>query len=313
MSTAFTEKGLNATFTKAFEAWPAAYKSLCMFIPSTNSSEKYAFGGAPPAMREFLGPRQGHRISEATYTVLNKKWESTLEIPQDDIEDDNTGILNMRVMEMAEYAGRHPDELVLGTLVDAAYAATCYDGQYFFDTDHAEPEGLYTTSQDNDKTGTAATGTTPTVLEFIGALKTVIAALRAYKDSNGKPVNGYGKIYLEADASYEFLFAQLMEASHFSYTAATASEDNYLKNMIGGYFINPHTSNTDRFRAYLLDGPFKPYLFQSRKPLTTQYIRADNKEPDNLAFMTDSNFFGTKARYNAGYAQWRKACSYIFT
>lgn len=37
--------------------------------------------------------------------------------------------------EMGQATRRHPEELIFGLLA-SGFAANCYDGQFFFDTDH---------------------------------------------------------------------------------------------------------------------------------------------------------------------------------
>jgi phage major head subunit gpT-like protein len=316
MSTAFTEKGLNAAFKMGIETWPALYPRICEVVNSTHQSEKYALAGRPAYPREWIGPRESNRIAEATYELTNQKWEATLQIPNDDIADDTTGMLMTRVREMGAYSNIHRDELVLKTVIDAGTTATCYDGQYFYDTDHTFPEGDYTTSQDNDKTGTAATGTAPTVLEFITSLRTCIEALIAYKDDKGLPINPnvMGSLLLEGPPSYAWLFQQIMKSDLISHTAATAAESNFIKDMFAGFVINAYTGNTgDRYRVHVINGTRKPFLFQNREPLRTQLLLANDAKPNIDSFKHDTNYFGTKARYTAGYYEPLTSCLYVFT
>ena len=69
------------------------------------------------------------------YTITNRKFESTVGVPREDIEDDSVGVYKPLFEEMGRAAKTHPDELVFA-LLKAGAATTCYDGQYFFDTDH---------------------------------------------------------------------------------------------------------------------------------------------------------------------------------
>ncbi len=54
---------------------------------------------------------------------------------RDDVEDDKLGLYSARFEMLGQAAGSHPDE-VLFELINAAFSTDCYDGQYFFDTDH---------------------------------------------------------------------------------------------------------------------------------------------------------------------------------
>ncbi|HSX60902.1 MAG TPA: Mu-like prophage major head subunit gpT family protein, partial [Tahibacter sp.] len=69
------------------------------------------------------------------YSLKNKPFELTVGVPSTAIEDDTYGVYTPFVTEMGRAAGVHPDELVFAAL-KAGPTLKCYDGQYFFDTDH---------------------------------------------------------------------------------------------------------------------------------------------------------------------------------
>ena len=77
---------------------------------------------------------------EVTFTIKNRKFESTIEISRDDIADDRLGIFKPAITEMGQAAKRHPDELIFDLLAKG-FTSTCYDGQSFFDTDHPISDG----------------------------------------------------------------------------------------------------------------------------------------------------------------------------
>ena len=54
---------------------------------------------------------------------------------RNDIEDDQIGVYAPMIQGLAWAARQHPDLLVFA-LLKAGFATACYDGQYFFDTDH---------------------------------------------------------------------------------------------------------------------------------------------------------------------------------
>ena len=70
-------------------------------------------------------------------------------VKRTDIEDDNLGIYTPLMQEMGRAAGVHPDELVFA-LLKLGHSSLCYDGQFFFDTDHPVFPNV-------DGTGTPAT------------------------------------------------------------------------------------------------------------------------------------------------------------
>lgn len=71
----------------------------------------------------------------ADYVIKNRKFEQTIRVSREDIEDDKLGLYEGRLRMMAHSAAMHPDELVY-ELLNKGFEATGYDGQPFFDTDH---------------------------------------------------------------------------------------------------------------------------------------------------------------------------------
>jgi phage major head subunit gpT-like protein len=62
-------------------------------------------------------------------------WIGTVAVSREDIEDDRIGVFKPAFAEMGGMARRHPDELVF-SLLKNGFSSPCYDGQFFFDTDH---------------------------------------------------------------------------------------------------------------------------------------------------------------------------------
>lgn len=129
--------GLQKHFNDAFTAADAAsfWREVATLVPSTTAGETYGWLGDFPDLREWIGARVVKDMKESAYTIANKTWESTVGIGRDQFEDDNLGIYTPMVQSMGQSAGRHPDVLMAG-LMKGGDASLCYDGQYFFDTDH---------------------------------------------------------------------------------------------------------------------------------------------------------------------------------
>jgi phage major head subunit gpT-like protein len=145
-------KGFSTIFNEAFSNVKTSFEKLAMVVPSSVREETYAWLGAFPRMREWVGERQIKNLTLQSYTIKNKDWEATIEVDRNDVEDDAIGVYRPIVAEMGRTAAVHPDELVAGLLTDG-FSKTCYDGQYFFDTDH--PVGSGTVSNFGGGSGTA--------------------------------------------------------------------------------------------------------------------------------------------------------------
>lgn len=127
--------GFNAEYQNAFDAVPKLKDRVAKTIRSTTAMNTYGWLKSLTGMREWLGSRMVDNLSEASYTILNKSWEKTIGVNRDNIEDDNLGMYSDGFTMMGDGAGRLPEELVWG-LLKAGFATNCWDGQFFFDTDH---------------------------------------------------------------------------------------------------------------------------------------------------------------------------------
>jgi len=128
-------KAYNAAFDQGFGMAKPQWQTVATEVPSGTSENHYAWLGQFPKMREWLGDRIVKSMSAYDYVLKNKKFESTVGVPRDNIDDDTYGVFSPLMKEMGFAAAMHPDEM-LWPAVAAGISTLCYDGQYFFDTDH---------------------------------------------------------------------------------------------------------------------------------------------------------------------------------
>lgn len=131
--------GLYTAFLTIFNAMLEGVKPtwnmVAMEVPSTTRENDYRWMKKLPQVREWLGDRVVQNLEGEGYKILNRSWEQTIGVDRDDIEDDQYGVYNPLMAEMARAVAEHPDELIW-SLLAAGFSTTCYDGQFFFDTDH---------------------------------------------------------------------------------------------------------------------------------------------------------------------------------
>ena len=127
-------RGFSAAFRQGFGS--ADVDTLpAMDVRSTAREEEYGWLGQWPGLREWVGERVLRGIVQHGYTVRNRKFESTVEVKRDDLEDDRFGVYGPMFNELGRAAAAHPGEIIYAAL-EKGFEAPCYDGQYFFDTDH---------------------------------------------------------------------------------------------------------------------------------------------------------------------------------
>lgn len=145
-------QGFKIAFKNAFAGAPADWSKIATLVPSTTKAENYAWLAAFPQLREWIGDRNVKSLQAFGYSILNKSFESTIGVPRDDILDDTYGVFGNLFGEMGYAAATHPDSLVFSAL-PAGTTSLCFDGQYFFDTDH--PVGSGTVSNWGGGSGAA--------------------------------------------------------------------------------------------------------------------------------------------------------------
>ena len=181
LSIVFT--GFKTAFMNHFKDTETHWDKIATRVTSTTGSEKYGWLGQFPRLRKWVGDRQVKSLALHDYTIVNEKYEGTVGVPRDDIEDDSYGVLTPIFSDMGYAAATHPDELLFGLLGDG-FTELCYDGQFFFDTDH--PVG-------NEETGIASVSNMQAgavaawfLMDNRGALKPLIFQVRREYDLKSK-------------------------------------------------------------------------------------------------------------------------------
>jgi phage major head subunit gpT-like protein len=277
-------------------SWPARISNL---FQSDQSSETYAMLGASPALREWVGGRQANGLRGNNFTIVNKHYEATLEVAVRDVRRDKTGQIMARVDEFADQSEIHWASL-LAALIEAGEASVCYDGQYFFDTDHSEGDSGV---QSNSLTYAATTGTTPTKDEMQLAILQAISAILAFKNDKGQKMNpGATSFTVLVPATY-----YMIALAAVSDTLNVALANNMNPNRLGSFNITvemiPDLTWTTKFVVVRNDSPILPFIRQEETPLVLK-TKAESSE---FEFDNDAWQFGVDGWRAVGYGLWQRA------
>lgn len=132
---------LNTVYDEAFAAQSVgSWRRLSTEVDSSQQTEEYGWISELPTMREFVDERVVKSLSESGYTIRNKKWEATIGVDRDVLEDEKHGQIKLRVQSLAEAASMHYDRLLFDLIKTNG---TCYDGKAFFASDHPVRGGTY--------------------------------------------------------------------------------------------------------------------------------------------------------------------------
>jgi len=270
---------------------------LVMTVDSNKDIETYAWLGQVPKMQEWLSERQIKSMNESKYTLTNKLFESTLGIDRTAIEDDQYGQIRIKVRALAEEAARHTEELVFNT-IKAGSTATyglCYDGQYFFDTDHANTGAEYTTSQSNK--GTTALSAS--------ALQAAITAMRKIKDDRGTPM-GINPTHLVVPPDLEWTAMEILDSTINPDATAATYAANTKANVLRGrlqLIVSPYLTDTNDWFVFDCSRSVKPIILQNRVAPEIEALESNS----TAGFMRDQYLYGVRERKAVGYGLWQLA------
>lgn len=128
-------KGFSTAFAEGFLAAPSQYDKIAQVETSTTAENVYPWLGDMSGMREWLGDRVIANLKVHKYSIENRDFEKTIGVKRNHIEDDRYGTYGSLFRQLGHQANVHPNQLVFG-LLKRGHETPCYDGQYFFDTDH---------------------------------------------------------------------------------------------------------------------------------------------------------------------------------
>ena len=127
--------GAQTAFNEAFRSATPVWPRFGMRVPSMKKAEVHAWLGQWPRLREWVGTRAYQKLIAHDYTITNKDFETTIKISKNDIIGDTYGLFTPLARMLGGAVAAHPDEL-MGNLIKQGNRQTCFDGQYFFDSDH---------------------------------------------------------------------------------------------------------------------------------------------------------------------------------
>jgi phage major head subunit gpT-like protein len=282
---------LTKKFDNRLMATQPFYPQMCTVVESDGADEAYGMLGSMPGMREWEGDRLFHELAAADFVIKNRHWESSVAIKKTDIDDSRLKMYGPVLEQLAIEAAFHPDELSFEALI-AGESEPCFDGQYFFDTDHSWGESG---AHSNDLTFDASNHLAVTPTEFRDAFHQARAKMFTYKNDKGKFLN---RPTLRKMSDLLCLVPPELEiAAHKGLTAELLSNDTNVVLDVPEIVTVPYMSSAVKFILINRGGVFRPLVFQARQPLKRKMKGDDDIEFKDVKFMTE-------ARYNVGYFAW---------
>jgi len=296
-----TTANVRAMMLLALETGPAAWVTqLAMQTTSDQASENYAWLSAPPALHEFIGNRQLSQLKENSFSISNKDYESNLRFKSKDMRRDKLGMIQTRVNQLSERVNDLPAKLLSSLILNGA-SSLCYDGQYFFDTDHAENNSG---TQSNSITSDVATTTAPTADEMSTAIVAAIQQMYGFKDDQGEPIN-QGAATFGVMVPVPFMGATLQARAQLLGAGGATAQLAALKGVFDIVpVINPRLNWTTKFATFRIDGAIKPFVLQEDPGGRDVVAIGDGSEYEQL---NKEQIFGVDWAGNVGYGYWQGA------
>ena len=284
--------GLKTLFDKAFQDAPSQWEQTAMRVPSTASQNDYNWLSNFPRMRKWIGEKVIKSLSAFRYSIVNDDFEVTVEVDRNDIEDNQLGIYNSHA-QMAGFSARQlPDEIV-AELKNNAFASQCYDGQFFYDTDHPVTNSdNVTTSVSNKLTVPLSAATQAAAAASFGAAR---LAILSFKDEEGRSLNLMPDV-LEVPPTLETTANMLMLSDKL-----VDNTPNPYKGM-ARVLVNPRLTSETVWFLHVTNMPVKPFIYQERK--APVFVSQTDPESDDV-FRRKTFKYGAEARAAGGYGFWQ--------
>lgn len=295
INTGLLTKGLRSEFFNRMENTTTHYQNLATRVVSTSHTEIYRWLGTVPQLREWGTGRVAKGLRSESYSLENLKYEATLEVDRDELADDQTGQIRVRVAELAERAATHKDYLIAQLLLNGDQAGYhSYDGVPFFSASHVSGDSG---TQSNKLTSPASLATMPTSLEFQHAIMSAMAKLLSLKDDQGEPMA------LTADGLYCVVPPEMYFAAREAINATVVNGTSNVLEGAAKVITFPWLAGEDKWFLLKNNGAVRPFIFQDREAIEFTAL-ADGSDD---AFRREKYLYGVRARYRIAYAYWQFA------
>lgn len=277
-------QGLNVAystaFNKVFQGVSTLYQEFATTVPSSTAAQNYKWLGQIPHMREWIGERQIQALSAYDYTIKNKKFEMSIAVPRDDIEDDQYGTYTPMFGRLGEAAALHPEELCFQALKDG-FESLCYDGLPFFSDEHKSGDRIFSNLSHKKLS--------------IEAFEEARAAIMSITGDQGKSLKLVPNLLIVSPKN-EKMARLILEADQIEGTT------NVNKGLAKVMVAPDLSDKPDKWFLAVTNRFIKPIIFQKRKEIK---LTSYTKDDDMNVFLNDEFVWGADGRSNAGYSFWQ--------
>lgn len=275
-------QNLKKDFEKGISEAKPVSGILTEKVKSTSNSNVYGWLGHIPNMRRWYAgqPRVLRNVETFDYEVTNRKYEGTIQIPKDDVDDNQLSSYSTVAKQQGVLGTLLEDELVFELFNNAFGTTLTYDGLSWCNDAHVV--GLSTV--DNALGALALSDTN---------LKVAITKLRSFtvqadKLSSSRPLNPGGeKLVLVCNPALEWTAKDIVAVK----TVSTGGENSLYQacEVLATSWI----TDTNNWFVVNVGGSIKPVFVQDREALSFRNLTPQDSDQ---GFMLDEYIYGTKRR-----------------
>lgn len=277
-------QNLRKDFEKGISEGKTIADPLYSTVPSTSNANVYSWLGHIPGYKEWFAgqPRVMRNVETFGYTVANRKFENTITIPVDHVNDNQLNQYAPVARNIGALGKLVPDELVFDLFNNGFTTTLAYDGLPWFSDSHLI--GLSTV--DNKRTAVLSDTALEEAIRSLMSFK-----VKPDKLSTARPLNPVAsKLILLVPPALNTTAEKLVTLQKNAYGA-----DNYLYKKAEVLCSSWLTSETAWFLVNV-SAPITPVYLQNRENLIFRNLTPKDSD---LAFNYDTLIFGAKCRMAA--------------
>jgi len=245
---------------------PTHWDYVATQVPSKTAKNVYPWMSKLPAFKEWNGDNEDANVKSRDYTLVNKTFRMGFDLSVDDVKDDTIGLFGDVVADAGRSRAEFPDQNVFATL-EAGTSQTCWDGQFFYDTDH--PVDI-----DNAAKGQFSNLLIGASYDWVadpsGTFRQVRAAFMKLQRDDGTRIGLVPNILI-GGPDMEYSIAKAVEATFVTDivknagtpVAAAGVTNVFIGKAIG--IVTPWIQSSTRVHALCTTRGLKPLLYQLRE------------------------------------------------
>ena len=314
----FTNLIIQTYFFWMYDIWTQPdWAKVTQIVPSTKDAEFYPTLTQVPTMQAWEGRRRFERAgAKQSYMVMNAMYDAGISFPRNVFADDQYGILQKKISDLAMEGKRKPMALAYDIINNGAASsgdtyAVGIDGLPLFSASHPGKVDVTATDTQSNTNG-AGTSTSLTV----DNLNTAVTAMKNFYDNQGRPLWIIPDTLIVPPAlgmvARQILHSTFLMSVGTAATSSAVSVNNLPTFNVFNVDANeggiktiietPYITSATAWYVACTSRVAKPVLLQERMPPELT-IKMDPNTSD-LVFQTNDIYCSILARWGAAPGDW---------